>query len=70
MYSSPYYKMIQRETERERERERDAVRRSSSSQAFRDAALRAESERWGEEEEERDPEGLTAVAALLRACQG
>lgn len=43
---------------------------SGSSQAFGDAAVRGESERWGEEEEERDPEGLISVAALLRARQG
>lgn len=29
-----------------------------------------ESERWAEEEEERDPEGLTAVSAHLRVCWG
>ena len=44
--------------------------RNCSLQAFGDAAVRVESERYGEEEEERDPQGLTAVAALPRACQG
>lgn len=39
-------------------------------QAFGEAAVNGETERWGEGEEERDPEGLTAVAAPLRACQG
>ena len=37
---------------------------------FEDSAVRGGSERWGEEEEERDPGGLTAIAAVLRARQG
>lgn len=43
--------------------------RSSSSQVFGDTAVRGKVRDGEEEEDERDSEGLTAVDALLRACQ-